>query len=79
MPSSERLRLVDEGQQVLGEGGLLVGIECPESLVHRAVVRAEHFDPVRRRTITEDEIATRRTDLQRGLAKEFFEACLGAP
>ena len=38
----------DESTQVLGESGLLVGSERGECLVHRAIVRAEYVDPVRR-------------------------------
>ena len=36
---------------------LLLGIERTESLVHRVVVGAEHFDPVRRRAVAERELA----------------------
>src|SRR5438067_1202973 len=56
---------LDEGQQVSGEGKLLFGIERTESLVHRAVVGAEHFDPMRWRVVAENELATGRADLLR--------------
>jgi hypothetical protein len=38
---------LDESQQLLGETSLLRGIERRKSLVHRTVVSAEDFDPMR--------------------------------
>src|SRR5258708_16277056 len=68
-----------EGQQVLGEGSLLLGIKCSESLVHRTVVGAEDFDPVCCRTVAKDELAGGRPDLLRGSAEKLLEPCLRAP
>src|ERR1700730_7058282 len=68
-----------EGQQVLGEGSLLLGIKCSESLVHGAVVGAEDFDPVCCRTVAEAELPGARPDLLRCFAEKLLKPCLRAP
>src|SRR5471032_2484920 len=50
-----------------------------EGLVHRTVVGAEHVEPVRRRVVTEDELAAGHADLARGVFEQLVEPCLGAP
>src|SRR6266576_2168920 len=68
-----------EGQNVPGEGKLLLGIERTESLVHRAVVGAEHFDPMRRRVVPENELAAGRTDFLSRFVEELMELSFRAP